>query len=120
MVHVVVEVRNPFSEEDSRPALVPGMFVQIEILGREVDQLVRIPRYALHTGSEVWLEEDGHLRIVPVQVVRMDKQFAYVTSGLKMGDVVITSPLETVADGMKIRVQMEPDSEMGEAGADEL
>ena len=34
----------------------------------------------------------------------MDKQSAYIADGLQEGDIVITSPLETVAAGMDIQV----------------
>jgi RND family efflux transporter MFP subunit len=132
MVHVVAQVKDPFKMKNSEPPLVPGMFVRVEIQGKEVRDVFRVPRYAVRNGNTVWLgqeiSEDNEtvesdknkevagappqpmttakyeLHIQPVSIVRMDKQFAYVAEGLQDGDIVITSPLETVVDGMSIRV----------------
>ena len=109
MVNIVVEVRNPFELSDHRPALVPGMFVEIEVLGRVLKNVVRVPRHSVHNGSEVWIFLEEALRIEKVEIARRDKQFAYVSSGLEEGDVIVTSPLDTVTDGMKIRIELSED-----------
>ncbi len=54
---------------------------------------------------------DGRLYIRKVRIVRRDKQFAYVSEGLSDGDIIVTSNMDTVTDGMKIRTESEP---MGE------
>lgn len=104
LVQVVIEVRDPFAAGENKPPLTPGMFVQADIFGVEVDNILRVPRYAVHGGREVWIARDETLNIRPVKIVRMDDQYAYVTEGLQEGDLVITSPLEVVTDGMTIRV----------------
>jgi RND family efflux transporter MFP subunit len=106
MVHVVVEVNDPFKPLKSRPPLVPGMFVEVDIQGRKIDKAIRVPRYAIRNGSDVWVEEEGELKIVDVEIVRMDREHAYIASGLSDGDVVIVSPLDIVTDGMKIKTNI--------------
>jgi len=107
-VAVVVEVRDPFAAEDGRPPLVPGMFIrEVEIQGRTVSGIVRIPRHALRKGQYVWVAEDGRLRIREVTIARRDEQFVYVSQGLADGDRVITTALDAVSDGMEIRVDGE-------------
>ena len=135
MVHVVAEVKDPFRSIDSEPPLVPGMFVTVDIQGKEARDVFRVPRYAVRGGNTVWVAQetlrndrpaeraeneesaDGNfesvaavtyqLHIQPVKVIRLDKQYAYVAEGLQDGDVVITSPLETVTDGMAVRIYTE-------------
>ncbi|HHQ48711.1 MAG TPA: efflux RND transporter periplasmic adaptor subunit [Acidobacteria bacterium] len=102
MVHVIVEVDEPFARRTA--PLVPGMFVHVAISGRTLEGAFVIPRQALHDGRTVWLAREGKLRFVPVNVARFDGATALVTEGLSDGDVVITSQLEVVTDGMKIRV----------------
>ena len=108
MVHVVAQVIDPFKPVSSRPPLTPGMFVRVDIEGREVKDIYRLPRYAIRRGREVWIaagtEEIKKLTVHPVEVVRMDKMFAYVAAGLNEGDLIITSALETVVNGMAVRV----------------
>jgi len=104
MVHVVVEVDEPFAE--GRPALMPGMFARVAIHGHPLEGTFVVPRHAVHEGGVVWVAREGRLRLRPVEVARYDRDLALVTSGLADGDVVVTSQLEVVTDGMKIRVAM--------------
>ena len=106
MVYVVVEVEDPFKLSKSRPPLVPGMFVEIDIKGRMIDKVIRVPRFAIRNGGEVWIEKEGELKIVKVEILRMDRDNAYISGGLLDGDVVIVSPLDIVTDGMKIRTNI--------------
>ncbi|MCF7956355.1 MAG: efflux RND transporter periplasmic adaptor subunit [Phycisphaerae bacterium] len=106
MVYVVVEVDDPFKFSKSRPPLVPGMFVTIDIQGRMINKVIRVPRYAIRDGGEVWIEKEGELKIVKVEILRMDRENAYISDGLVDGDVVIVSPLDIVTNGMKIRTNI--------------
>ncbi len=102
MVHVVVEVDDPFAE--GRPALMPGMFVRVAIHGHTLENAFVIPRHAVHEGGVAWVAREGRLRLTPVRVARFDRDLAVITGGLADGDLVVTSQLEVVTDGMKIRV----------------
>ena len=115
MVHVVAQVADPFKTESSRPPLTPGMFVRVDIKGRQIENIYRLPRYAIRGGSEVWMAagtgETKQLTIQPVDIVRMDRDFAYVAAGLNEGDIVITSALETVTNGMKVQILTDSQAE---------
>lgn len=106
MVKVVVEVENPFRVAGNKPPLIPGMFVEADIQGKELQNVFLVPRYAVHNEDEVWLEEEGKLKITGVEIIRRDKMYAYVTDGLKDDDVIVVSPLDVVTDGMDIRVHV--------------
>ena len=54
----------------------------------------------------MWVAVEERLKLVPVTVLRLGKEHAYISSGLDEGDVVITSSLDIVTDGMKIRVRL--------------
>ncbi len=101
-IQVVVEVSG--AARDHGRALIPGMFVNVAIRGRTVEQAYAVPRHAIHEGGTLWVVRDGLLHFVPVNVAHVDGSTAYLTSGLKNGDVVVTSQLEVVTDGMKVRV----------------
>ncbi|MEN8126488.1 MAG: efflux RND transporter periplasmic adaptor subunit [Planctomycetota bacterium] len=150
MVHVVAQVADPFKSASSRPPLTPGMFVRVDIEGRQIENIYRLPRYAIRRGAEVWLarqkppeesestedpettesavseetdetmvqdlntvpEIEYRLHIIKsVEIVRMDKEFAYIAAGLDEGDFVITSPLETVTDQMTINIIVDDETE---------
>jgi len=103
MVDVVIEVDDPFDAANPVP-LMPGMFVEVAIAGHRLEDVVRVPRFALRADRRVWVAREGKLNIVDVDVVRTDRQHAYVAGGLEDGDVVITSQLDVVIEGMAVRV----------------
>ena len=83
--------------------LIPGMFVDVDIVGRAVNNVMRIPPHALRQGNEVWVAEDDKLRIKQVTVVRKTPEAVYISEGLPETATIVTSPLDAVADGMTIR-----------------
>ncbi|MBI1367551.1 MAG: efflux RND transporter periplasmic adaptor subunit [Planctomycetes bacterium] len=105
MMHIVVEVDHPFTgANEHRAPLVPGAFVDVDIAGKVMSHVAPIPRSALRNEAQVWLAKDGALKIVPVQVARRDRDTVYIQDGLTDGDQLITSAIDTVTDGMMIRV----------------
>jgi multidrug efflux pump subunit AcrA (membrane-fusion protein) len=93
------------------------MFVNVEIKGKQLNNIIRVPRYAVHNGDTVWLARDGKLHVQPVKIARHDKGFTYISSGVSDGDVVIISTLDVVIDKMKIRVQPAESADSDEEAA---
>ena len=104
-VSVVVEVPEPFKNTGNKPALMPGMFVDVSIKGRVLKDAIAIPRMAVHNRNQIWVINDDRLYIKDIDVVRMDDEFAYVTGSLEDGSVIITSALDVVVDGMSVRLE---------------
>ena len=101
MVRVVVRVDKPYAD---KPPLAVGLFVRVEIHGRQIPDLAVIPRSALHQGDTVWVvDSDDRLHYRKVRVARIDGEQVQIEKGLKTGDRVVVSPLKTVVDGMTIR-----------------
>ncbi|MGD9301322.1 MAG: efflux RND transporter periplasmic adaptor subunit [Desulfobacterales bacterium] len=102
MVNVVVRVEKPYA---SKPPLVAGLFVTVEIQGRTLENAAVIPRSALRDNNTVWVvDEAGQLVFRPVDVARLGTNQAILRSGLKDGEMVVTSGLKVVTDGMKVRL----------------
>ena len=105
MVFVVIEVSDPFKVSDSRPPLLPGVFAEVLIEGKTLRNAVAVPRDAIREGNGVWLVNDNRLHIQALDIVRADKDFAYVVSGLRDRAYVVTSSLDAVVDGMQVRTE---------------
>ena len=73
------------------------------IEGSTLEDVVSVPRYAVHEGDTVWVVEDGMLRIRQASLARSDRTRILVESGLESGDVLVLSSLEAVTDGMRVR-----------------
>ncbi|MBE0535109.1 MAG: efflux RND transporter periplasmic adaptor subunit [Phycisphaerae bacterium] len=110
-VNVIAEVADPFREMNDDIPLTPGMFVRVQIEGKRLEGIMRVPRYAIRNEDEVWVVRDARLYVQKVEILRGDADYAYVTSGLQDGDTVVTSPLDVVTNGMAIRVQLIDSSE---------
>lgn len=106
VLHVYAEVRNPFENiSEDRPPLAPGLYVDAEINGPTIDNVITIPRAALRGDTDVYVaNDDGTLSIRTVEVQSSDRTQAVLRGGLSAGDAVITSPIRGVAEGMKIEV----------------
>ncbi len=105
MISVVVEVPEPFKVTQSGSPLLPGLFVEVLIHGKTLHNAVAIPRDAVREGNRLWLVKDNLLRIQPLDVVRADKDFAYVVTGIEDKTDIVTSSLDVAVDGMKIRTE---------------
>ncbi len=106
MVTLVVRVADPYSrgEDPDRPPLAAGLFVEAEILGHEVDDVVILPRSALRTGDQVLVvSEEDRLYYRRVDVLRSDAETVVIRSGLNSGERICLSPLDAVVEGMRVR-----------------
>jgi len=83
-----------------RPPLVKGMFVQVEVRGRETAPLFVVPRSALH-GKTVYLaNNENRLEVRPVTIKFVQGNFAAISKGLKAGERVVISDISPAIDGM--------------------
>ncbi|MGD8500226.1 MAG: efflux RND transporter periplasmic adaptor subunit, partial [Phycisphaerales bacterium] len=111
MISVVVEVPEPFKVSDGRPPLLPGVFAKVLIQGKTLSNAVAVPRDAIRQGNQIWLVNDDRLHMQSLNIVRSDKDFAYVVSGVVDESIIIVSSLDAVVDGMKVRTQADKPTE---------
>jgi RND family efflux transporter MFP subunit len=112
MVHVVARIEDPYGRSDdaTRPPLAVGLFVRAEIQGKVAPGVAVLPRAALRGDGQVLvLGDDGRLRFRDVAVLRTLRDQVVVSGGLATGERVCVSPLETVVEGMQVRVAPEID-----------
>lgn len=73
--------------------MVEGMFCSVEIPGKKLEKVVRLPRWAVSFENTVYVADADRLKTVPVQVARIEGEEAYVSEGLSDGDRVIVTRL---------------------------
>ena len=92
--------------------LVEGMFCSVEIPGRTMRDVYRLPRQAVSFENKAYLvNADNRLETVGVRVERIEGDYVYVGQGLNPGDTVIVTriidPLENAliefADAVTVR-----------------
>jgi RND family efflux transporter MFP subunit len=106
---VIIETDTTMSEAENDGAfrLRPGMFVNVRIEGRRIDIAYVLPRHLVYPGDVVYLVKDDQLVIRPVNIVRSYKETVIIDEGLSDGELIITSPMSAVTEGMRVRVQDE-------------
>ena len=97
---------NPFresSEPEPEPLRV-GQFVNLRLLGTKVQAFV-VPDSAFRSQDTVLVvDSENELRSRKVTTLHLDGKDVWVTRGLKNGDRVCVTPVEIIAEGMKVRI----------------
>ena len=108
MARVLVEIKDPLGlniTEEKHPPLLIGEYVRMEIEGRQLKNVYRIPRTALRDNTRIWLvSNDGKLEIRNVETLWRDAQAVLLTDGLRPGEQLIVSDLSKPVNGMPLQV----------------
>jgi len=85
--------------------LLLGSFVEVEVDAVTFDEPpIRVPREALRGADQVWVEEEGALRIRDVEVV-WQREESVLVRGVDHGASVVLGPLAAPVDGMRLRTR---------------
>lgn len=119
LARVLIRVTDPLAraEDTKGPPMIVGSIVQADIKGQPLKDVFRINRDYLREGETLWVKRDGKLAITDADVVFKDKDYAYIKEGLKDGDLLVTSNLATVAQGVPLRTDTQGDDTRQGKGA---
>ena len=95
---------NPFDSTDGKLPLLPGSYVEVVFDGLMANQVMRIPRAALHDGERVWINSEGKLEPRAVTITGGDDDTILVSDGLSNGDQLIVSALSLPIEGLPVIV----------------
>ena len=104
MIQLVASVADPYRAGTT--PLPVGLFVDAVITGGVQPNIVKLPRVAMVSPSEVYIVDSSE-RLVrrTVTVLRSQGDFVYINGGLLAGDRVCLSRLASAMPGMKVRVE---------------
>ena len=80
-----------------------GMFVNAEINGLSYPGITVVPRSAVKDNM-IWVVIDEKLRRKSVEVIRFEKDFAFISDGLNKNDRILITRLSSYVDGMPVRL----------------
>lgn len=100
----IAEVNNPFQPgADGRMPMMVGLFVAAEIAGRQLDDVITLPRSAVFSGNQLFVVESGDtVRRVTVQVLARTEQEVVIRAPLPAGARVVLEQQSLLADGVQI------------------
>ncbi len=111
LARVLVKVPDPLNSKTDadKPDLMIGSFVEVNIEGKPVANVVRLNRDFIRPNNTAWVMKDGKLEIRQLQIELTDSEYAYVNKGLEDGDKIVISNLSTVAEGVALREESKED-----------
>ena len=93
--------------ENQERRILPGMFVQTNIVKQLEERGIAVPLYTIVTRNDeqsVYVEEDGKARKRSIETGFTEGWQILIRSGLKAGEKVIIQGHRSVEDGQKVRV----------------
>ncbi|OQY03267.1 MAG: hypothetical protein B6I22_11995 [Desulfobacteraceae bacterium 4572_123] len=78
-----------FSSDAESLPLVQGMFCSVSIPGKTMKNAIRLPRRAVTFENTVYVERDGRLKTLQVEVARLQGDYAFISKGIEPGTRVI-------------------------------
>ncbi|MFT4975113.1 MAG: RND family efflux transporter MFP subunit [Myxococcota bacterium] len=84
--------------------LLPGAFVDVAITGSAPGPTYQIPRVAVEDHDHVWVAAEGSLSRRVVSIGWGTEDNVFVTSGLRDGEQVVTTPMSFPIEGMAVSV----------------
>ena len=112
-INVIAELQDPYGKgaDDGAP-MAPGLFVNAEIEGKTLHDVLIAPRASLRGDDRIFIgdTDTGTLAIKTVDLIYSDPHGAYVRSGIEAGAFAVISPIQAPFDGMNITVmERQPD-----------
>lgn len=111
MARVVVTVKDPFAGNSEKATLLndllPGMFVNVQIQGEELSDIVSVPRGAMHDNDTIWvIDDENRLHIREVEILRRERDEVLIRSGVDANEKIVLTNLSGAAEGMLLRPKM--------------
>ena len=104
MIPAIARVEEPYAP--GRPPLVVGTFVEAEIAGKMVRDVIVLPRAAMRDGQRVLVvDAEDRLHFRKVDVLRTDGDQVVIQDGLREGERVCVSQLDIALEGMQVKTE---------------
>ncbi|MEO0816679.1 MAG: efflux RND transporter periplasmic adaptor subunit [Pseudomonadota bacterium] len=106
-LNVIAELEDPYGAgSDNGVPMAPGLFVNAEIQGATLEDIMIVPREGLRSNDQVYIgkPKEGILEIRDVELIYSDVDGAYISSGVSDGELAVVSPIQAAFTGMRIKV----------------
>lgn len=112
MARVLVEVEDPLAISDQSgrlPMLLVGSYVQAQVFGPTIRDVVRLPRAVVRDGNLVRIMNDSNeLENRRVTIAFREPDSVLISGGIEAGEQIVTTNLSTAVDGLPLRTAGTP------------
>lgn len=103
-VQSIVRVTQPQETEKNAIPLPIGLFVEASISGREIDDIIALPRAVIRNNNQVLVvDAENKMYYREVEVFRFEEERVLISGGLAPGEIVCISPIQAVVNGMTVQ-----------------
>lgn len=110
---VLIEISDPLALQPENRGMEPVLineFLQLEIIGNEIDKVVALPRERLINGDQVWLmDSNDQLAARKVSLLFRGRDHVLIGDGLTAGERMVTSLLPGAVPGISLRTDEQPE-----------
>lgn len=104
-IYLIAQISQEEAERNRAHPLLPGLFIEGEIVGREQPQIARISRKAFVSATRVLVVTPDHkLTFRDVEILRSERDNVLVSKGLQTGELVCITALATAIEGMPVEI----------------
>ncbi|MFP4168459.1 MAG: efflux RND transporter periplasmic adaptor subunit [Desulfonatronovibrionaceae bacterium] len=112
MARVLVRIDDPLNlkQPANSPPILTGSFARVHILGKELKDVVPIPRDAWRDNNQIWLADpEDRLVIRSAEPIWKGSEYIYIPNDIADGHRLVVSDIPAPAEGMKLRITGEAD-----------
>ena len=103
-VQSIVRVTQPQETEKNAIPLPIGLFVEASISGREIDDIIALPRAVIRNNNQVLVvDAENKMYYREVEIFRFEEERVLISGGLAPGEIVCISPIQAVVNGMTVQ-----------------
>ena len=103
----VAQPTNPAELKSSGSQNLPlpiGLFVEAEITGKQIDDIISLPRSVIRNNNQVLVvDAENKMYFRSVEIYRLEEDRVLIAGGLLPGELICTSPIQAVVDGMSVQ-----------------
>ena len=104
VVNVIAQVADPYEPDAGAPPLTVGLFVEADIMGNRIEDVVVVPSAALQSGNRVYVVDTGNrLSFRNAEVVRLTAETAYLRVDVSDGERICVTALDDAVEGQSVR-----------------
>jgi len=102
MQSLYAKIENPYENQNK---LKVGLFVEAQLIGKKINNAVKIPRNIIK-DDHIWLvNEDNKLERKKIIIDYYDQDNAVVTNSLINGQKILITRLSNLIEGMEVRIK---------------
>lgn len=114
-VQTIIRVQQPVAGSGELDAFgqqaIPlpiGLFVQAEIVGKRIDNIIALPRSVIRNNNQVLVvDAENKMYYRDVEIFRLEGDRVLISGGLLPGEFICTSPIQAVVNGMSVQPVIE-------------